>query len=689
MALPVSPPGTPIEQTLESIAALQSSTVQNACIPNQPFIELGDGNAPTLDYNIPQTSAFTTYGTMATAYIDPKCFKQFTFNVPTNNFYTSVANMPVASVNTLLYPSSAVASQPMYTAAYATAPYAATAVAPNPAFATAAASPGMLSHVATTFSAGSAAFNASAAQAVAAPAQLVFSAVQQAQPSVVANIVKASSTPLRPVVTQLVNNFGQKIQYIPAPQICVPRILVIEEYTTASYLGPYGAGRVVNSFSLFPGERTTISVSTYQDQTVGNSSSSISTTATADNVIDSMSDSAASEFDNALQAEQGNSDYASSTDSGSGSSFSASSDSQNSSKAWNVGGSVSLFGMVSIGGGYGQSNSDTSTSSGGMSNTYGYSSTGIRSSNSSTIDNAINKTVQSANAARQSATSVNTTSANSTTSTFTASSGSTSSTIRELYNPNVSCVLNIIARVLLQQYTTITYLSNLKFAYTNGYYETNTIVDLPNLVNMLTDIIEPGCVDTVLCTLLSPYCSVMNYQDNFLEFIELITVPNAGCVATYMQQANANMQMSPPCVPTQETFWRKKKACVDTYTDGVLNITVNGVILSVTQQTLLTPSIIWDALLGQGNALDCFNQKAQDATATAAYINNLSSMQQLEDSIQNTTNDNAVIQQKIGVVTALSTISDVTQQAILYKKVFGDCCDVPQSCCGGCTSSPV
>jgi len=128
---------------------------------------------------------------------------------------------------------------------------------------------------------------------------------------------------------------------------------------------------------------------------------------------------------------------------------------------------------------------------------------------------------------------------------------------------------------------------------------------------------------------------------------------------------------------------------VDTYTDGVLNITVNGVILSVTQQTLLTPSIIWDALLGQGNALDCFNQKAQDATATAAYINNLSSMQQLEDSIQNTTNDNAVIQQKIGVVTALSTISDVTQQAILYKKVFGDCCDVPQSCCGGCTSSPV
>jgi len=25
-----------------------------------------------------------------------------------------------------------------------------------------------------------------------------------------------------------------------------------------------------------------------------------------------------------------------------------------------------------------------------------------------------------------------------------------------------------------------------------------------------------------------------------------------------------------------------------------------------------------------------------------------------------------------------------TDKATLYKKVFGDCCDVPQSCCGGC-----
>lgn len=62
--------------------------------------------------------------------------------------------------------------------------------------------------------------------------------------------------------------------------------------------------------------------------------------------------------------------------------------------------------------------------------------------------------------------------------------------------------------------------------------------------------------------------------------------------------------------------------------------------------------------LGQGEALDSFNMKAQDAVAIGEQLKNIEALQQLE-TIQN--------------------ISDPAQRAELYKKVFGSCCDVPQT----------
>jgi len=39
-----------------------------------------------------------------------------------------------------------------------------------------------------------------------------------------------------------------------------------------------------------------------------------------------------------------------------------------------------------------------------------------------------------------------------------------------------------------------------------------------------------------------------------------------------------------------------------------------------------------------------------------------------------------VVTQQMDVVTG---ITDPLEKATHYKKVFGSCCDVPQSCCGG------
>ena len=87
-------------------------------------------------------------------------------------------------------------------------------------------------------------------------------------------------------------------------------------------------------------------------------------------------------------------------------------------------------------------------------------------------------------------------------------------------------------------------------------------------------------------------------------------------------------------------------------------IHINGVILNVQRNTLRTDSVIADALMGQGEALDCFNQQAQNAIAVGENLKNLELMQK---------------------IALIEGITDPEQKAALYKKVFGECC--------GCSSS--
>ena len=81
---------------------------------------------------------------------------------------------------------------------------------------------------------------------------------------------------------------------------------------------------------------------------------------------------------------------------------------------------------------------------------------------------------------------------------------------------------------------------------------------------------------------------------------------------------------------------------------------------------LSTDSFITEALLGQGEALDCYNQKLQDAAAVKATL------------------QNTVTQQQINTI---NSITDPLKKAEAYKKIFGDCCNTPQCCCG-CNQNP-
>ena len=93
------------------------------------------------------------------------------------------------------------------------------------------------------------------------------------------------------------------------------------------------------------------------------------------------------------------------------------------------------------------------------------------------------------------------------------------------------------------------------------------------------------------------------------------------------------------------------------------NRKVQGIILDVTNRILRTPSLVVDALLGQGESLDCYNQKLQDAATQNAEMQN----RKLEQALR-----------------IIDTIERPEEQAQLYKKVFTECCDVAQSVGCGC-----
>ena len=88
-------------------------------------------------------------------------------------------------------------------------------------------------------------------------------------------------------------------------------------------------------------------------------------------------------------------------------------------------------------------------------------------------------------------------------------------------------------------------------------------------------------------------------------------------------------------------FYTKNKALKDSYElelgNGTRTIKVEGIILSVKKNTLFTDSVIVDSLLGQGEALDCFNAKMQDSVAQKADLENgllqeaISVLQKLDD----------------------------------------------------------
>lgn len=220
-------------------------------------------------------------------------------------------------------------------------------------------------------------------------------------------------------------NFKSEIQTAieefnnPNTTTTLKKFLLIEDYQISSYLLDYGAGRTIKTFSLLPGEKTTIKIRSYRNSTSTN------------NISSSVTDSASREARDNFQKEINTQSSAKSDTAGTS----------------NEKAEVSVEGRVSFG--YG---SASAKASGGIAMT----SANTREEAINNVTNALSN--HSATASRNREISVDTTGET------TVTQGTEDAVERTLHNINVSSTQNFVFRQVNQRITSLVHLTDLRVA---------------------------------------------------------------------------------------------------------------------------------------------------------------------------------------------------------------------------------
>ncbi len=203
------------------------------------------------------------------------------------------------------------------------------------------------------------------------------------------------------------------------PQTVRPQLVLIEEYRLSSFLGSYGVGRTLKSFSLLPGERTKLTIKT--------ASKTATTTKESQSILDSYSKESASEFENSLSEEKSN--------------RSSSSDEQ------------SYHASVEASGSWGFGSASASAGAEGSSNS-------AREDFAKSVSNATAKHAAKASASRN----VQIDTMTETQKTI----DQTSEIVRDIENINVGRTLNFVFCQANQEFLTLLHLVDVRVGYTNG-----------------------------------------------------------------------------------------------------------------------------------------------------------------------------------------------------------------------------
>ncbi|WP_341999100.1 hypothetical protein [Chlorogloeopsis sp. ULAP02] len=368
------------------------------------------------------------------------------------------------------------------------------------------------------------------------------------------------------------NMYGDfNYNFIPEPEQARPRLYLVEIYRLSSFLGDYGAGRTLKTFSLLPGEKTKISIKTYTKTTTDFKNAS--------SILDSFTEESAQSFEEDIRNEESDKRNEAESDE-----YYVDAEA---SGGFNV---LLAKGDFKVRGGYkGSSNS-------------------AREQLTKKVTNATQKNSSRASAKRD--VQVNTSYE------VQSVSGEELSTERQIENINVSRTLNFVFRQMNQEFISLFHLVDVRIGFSNGFGESKREVPLYELDSLLNEVMvdDNEKRQNIRQLIIGELQNVFDYEDkpqNLVEEQQLIAPPG-----------------QPPL-----SYLRLKKI-VSTYRgdtdDEGIEIKVPGIILAANKYTMRTDGVIVEALLGQAEALDNYSKGLQEEAVEAKQIANRLAVAQLE-----------------------------------------------------------
>lgn len=347
-----------------------------------------------------------------------------------------------------------------------------------------------------------------------------------------------------------------------------PRLFLVERYGVSSFLGDYGMGRTIKTFTLLPGESTTISVKTWQStqQSIKESSS----------IIDSHERSARDRFGDKVQKETTDKATESRT------------------SKWHVEASAKAswgFGSAKV--------------SGGASGEYHSG----REQFARQASEATREHASEASSKRELSVSSS--------SERTEETGTETLVERTISNANMRRVLNFVFRELNQQYTTKFHLKDISIGFTNNRLNSWREVPLSGLRVLLEEVIVSERIDEVAQRILKVAGTVFDREDVAVPVLDRLEISPDGTGITVEAAATDEHGEYPP--PTERAYYRFRRGPLAQQGE---NNPVDGVLLSENSIVMRTDSVIVEALLGQADALDPYAMEIQRAAADEQTLGN-------------------------------------------------------------------
>ena len=356
-----------------------------------------------------------------------------------------------------------------------------------------------------------------------------------------------------------------------------PQLFLIETYGVSSFLGDYGMGRTVRTFTLLPSESTTIRLKTWQSTKESRKQSS--------SIIDSHEQSAKERFATKVQDET--------TDK----------KTKSKSKKWAVEAEAKAswgWGSASVkASAEGESHSAREQFARSASESVGEHSRDASSKREMSVTSSTETDIET---------------------------GEETSIERVINNVNMRRVLNFVFRELNQTYITKLHLKNVHVAFTNGRADTWRQVPLSGLRGLLNEVLDPNGTDAegnninineIAQRILKIAGTVMNADDTPVRILESVSYdPQNDTVLVEPVALDATGNYP---APAENFYYRVKRGPLE---QAAQENQVDGVLLSEQSIVMRTDSVIVEALLGQADALDNYAMEIQEAAARKETIAN-------------------------------------------------------------------